>query len=160
MRTMFWCSILSAALATTACNKKADSTDKAGTEVKKAQEDVVEQRKDLDKATADRDSKPKDLNKAEGELAAAKVDLAAARDKYSITVNERLAKLDIKIKELEARGDAKAKDAAVTLRARRATLGTKLESMKDRAAGDWDAFTKDVDSTFDGIEKDVNDAVK
>ena len=32
--------------------------------------------------------------------------------------------------------------------------------MHDRAVADWDAFTKDVNDSFDKIEHDTNDALK
>ena len=38
MRTLFWCSILSAALATGACKKSQDDTGKAGKDVQKTAE--------------------------------------------------------------------------------------------------------------------------
>jgi len=52
------------------------------------------------------------------------------------------------------------KQAAVDLKARRDQLSTKLGTMQDRAAADWDAFTKDVNDSFDKIESDTNDALK
>jgi predicted nucleic acid-binding Zn-ribbon protein len=160
MRAILWCSILSAALATGACKKKQDDTGAAATEVKKTATNVDDQRKDFEETATNKGSTEKELNKAEADVAAAKADLAAARDKYSITVKDRLSKLDIRIHELENRTDAKSKDALDKLRTRRTELSTKIDAMNDRAAADWDAFTKDVDSTFDTIEKDVGNALK
>ena len=160
MRTIIWTSILATALATGACKKKQDDTGAAATQVKKTQEDVKDQAKDLDKTMGDKNATANDLNKAQGDLSAANADLQAAKAKYDITVKDRLAKLDIKIHELEGKADAKAKDALVSLRARRQELSTRVDGIKDHAAADWDAFTKDVDSTFDKLESDVNDALK
>lgn len=160
MRTILWTTILATALASGACNKKQDNTGAAATEVKKTQETANDQQKDLDKTLTDKKATANDLNKAEGNAAMANTDVQAAKDKYTITVNDRLAKLDIKIKELTAKTDQKSKDAVVALQTRRAALSTKMESIKDHAAADWDAFTKDVDNAFDGIEKDLDGALK
>ena len=100
------------------------------------------------------------FNEAQGDLQAAKADLSAAKQKYSVTFNDRMQKLDIKINELEQRTDAKSKQAAADLKARRDALSTKAHLIKDRTAADWDAFTKDVDDSFDKLESDVNDALK
>ena len=89
-----------------------------------------------------------------------KTDLTAARDKYSITVNDRLAKIDIKLKELSTKTDAKATAAATALNSRRTEIATKVGGIKDHAAADWDAFTKDVDTSFDKLESDISDALK
>ncbi|HEY0253577.1 MAG TPA: hypothetical protein VGC41_18720 [Kofleriaceae bacterium] len=160
MRTMLYCTILATALSTGACKKKQDDTGNAAAEVKKTQEGVTDQQKDLDKTLGDKKATTNDLNKAEGNLAAANTDLQAAKDKYAITVKDRMAKLDIKIHELEAKTDQKSKDALASVNSMRTELSTKIAGAKDRAAGDWDNFTKDVDSTFDKIENNVNDALK
>lgn len=160
MRTILWCTVLATALSAVACKKKQDDTGAAATEVKKTQEAVNDQQKDLDKKLTDQKATPNDLNKAQGDVAMAAQDLQAAKDKYSITVKDRLAKLDIKINELMAKADQKSKDTAEALRARRLQLSTKIDTIKDHASADWDAFTKDVDNGFDGIEKDLNDALK
>lgn len=160
MRTIIWTSILATALATGACNKKQDDTGAAATQVKKTQEDVKDQAKDLDKTMTDKNATANDLNHAQGDLAAAKVDLQSAKDKYSIAVKDRLAKIDIRIHELEMKTDAKSKDALTSLRNRRQEMSTRVDGIKDHAAADWDAFTKDVDNSFDKLENDVNDALK
>jgi hypothetical protein len=161
MRTILWTTILATALSTGACNKKKqDDTGAAASEVKKTQEGVNDQAKDLDKTLGDKKATTNDLNKAEGDLAAAKTDLVAAKDKYMITVKDRMAKLDIRLKELSAKTDAKATAAATALQARRAEMATKVETVKDHASADWAVFTKDVDSSFDKLESDVNDALK
>jgi predicted nucleic acid-binding Zn-ribbon protein len=160
MRTILWCSIVAAGLAAGACKKKQDDTGAAATETKKAMNDVDDQHKAFDKTTTDKGATEKQLNKVEADLAAANADLEAARDKYAITVKDRLAKLDIRIHELEQRADAKSKSGLDKLRVRRAELSAKLDTMKDRAAADWNSFTKDADNAFDKLEKDVGDALK
>src|SRR4051794_37977717 len=101
MRSMLWVSMLSVVLTTGACKKKQDDTDKAASEVKKSVEEANDQKKDFDKTMSDKSATPKDLDKANTDLGAAKVDVAAAKDKYAITVKDRLAKIDLKIRELE-----------------------------------------------------------
>ena len=160
MRTILWCSVLATALAAGGCKKKQDDTGSAATQVHKNAEDVKDQAKDLDKTMTDKNATANDLNKAQGDLAAAKTDLNAAKDKYEIAVKDRLAKIDIKMHELEARTDAKSKDAYAALQVRRNELAAKTDNIKDRAAADWDAFTKNVDDTFDKLESDIKDALK
>jgi predicted nucleic acid-binding Zn-ribbon protein len=160
MRTTLSIALVSIALAAGGCKKKQDDTGAAGNEVKKTAENVNDQAKDYNKTAEDKDSKPKDLDKAQADLQAAKVDLVAAKDKFTTTVKDRMAKLDIKINELAARTDAKSKQAAVDLKARRDALSTKLGTTQNLAAADWDAFTKDVNDSFDKIEKDTDDALK
>ncbi len=160
MRTILWATVFATALSAGACKKKQDDTGAAASEVKKTQEGVNDQAKDLDKTLGDKKATSNDLNKAEGDLAAAKTDLTAARDKYSITVNDRLAKIDIKLKELSTKTDANATAAATALNSRRTEIATKVGGIKDHAAADWDAFTKDVDTSFDKLESDISDALK
>ena len=160
MRTILWTTILATALASGACKKKQDDTGAAATEVKKTQETANDQQKDLDKALTDKKSTANELNKAEGNAAMANTDVQAAKDKYTITVNDRLAKLDIKIKELQARTDKKSQEALAAMQTRRSQLSTKIDNIKDHATADWDAFTKDVDGAFDSMEKDLHDALK
>jgi chromosome segregation ATPase len=152
-------SLLSLSLAAGACKDKQDDTDHAATQVKKTAEDVNDQAKDLRETQTDNDSTAKDINSDRADLQAAKVDLNAAKEKYAVTLKDRLSKLDIKINELEQRADAKSHQAAVDLKARRDALATKTDQIKDRTAADWDAFTKNVDDSFDKLESDVNDAL-
>ncbi len=75
------------------------------------------------------------------------------------TTRERLAALDAKIAELDARATAKSKDAAIALRARRNALFAKLDTADSRIEANWDASWTDVDDTFKQIEKDAKDAL-
>ncbi|MEO6775387.1 MAG: hypothetical protein ABI467_20660 [Kofleriaceae bacterium] len=151
---------MATALAAGGCKKKQDDTGNAATQVQKSAEGVKDQAKDLDKTLTDKNATPNDLNKAQGDLAAAKTDLVAAKDKYEVTVKDRLAKIDIKMHELEARTDAKSKEEVATLQSRRNELATKVDNVKDHATPDWDAFTKEVDHSFDKLESDLDDALK
>jgi hypothetical protein len=160
MRTLIWCSLLAAALAAGGCKRKTDDTGSAAVEVKKTQEAVDKETKDYQKISSDQKASEKDKAKAEGNLAAAKADLQAARDKYEITVKDRLSKIDIKMHALEQSGDVKSKETLTKLQTERAELGTKLDTMKDRTADNWDAFTKDVDKTFDTMDKQLDSIQK
>lgn len=140
MRTTLTISLLSIALAAGGCKKKQDDT--------------------YDETAQGRGSTRADLDEAHGHLEAAKDDLRAAKEHYEATAKDRLAKLDAEIHELGQRADAKSKQAAADLEARRDRLATKLKSMQDRAADNWDAFTRDVDSSFDKLEQDAHDALK
>jgi len=96
MRSMFWVSILSAALlGGTACKKSAE--EKAQAKFEKAQEDVKDQREDLrdeqkDVAKEKKDvrNEQQDVNEEKGDLVKAQSQLAAARVEYRTRLNERL----------------------------------------------------------------------
>ena len=160
MRSILWMSLLSISLAAGGCKKKQDDTGNAASQVKKTAEDVNDQAKDYNKTVNDKDSTNKDVTEAKGDLQAAKADLQAAKDKYSITVKDRLQKLDIQITELGPRTAAKSKQEAADHKARRDQLATQVDMIKDRTSADWDAFTKDVNDSFDKLESDVHDALK
>jgi len=160
MRTTCWTSILAISLAVGACKKKQDDTGAAATEVKKTQENLDDQRKDTEKVQTDRKATANDVDKAEGNMAGAQQDVEAAKTKYAATVKDRLAKIDIRIHELEQRADAKSKDALTKIQAERASLAAKVDDLRSRAAADWEWFTKDAENAFDRIEKDLDSAMK
>lgn len=171
MRTTLWASMVALVLASGAgCKKKDDSTkamDKAASSAAKAQEDVNEQSKDVhnqqkdvikDQQNLSKDQA--DVAKQQGELSTAETELAQARERYSVAARQRLANLDTKIHELEASTSPAAKDAAAKLRVRRDELAVRLEAIGSQTQAGWDTFKKDVDTSFDKLEKDVNDATK
>jgi septal ring factor EnvC (AmiA/AmiB activator) len=160
---MIWIAIASAALFTGACKKKDDSEkamDRAASSAQKAQENVNDQAKDVRNEQKDVAKDQADVNKQQRELDSAKTDLIQARDRFHEAAKQRLAKLDDDIKQLEARGDAAAKDTAARLRTQRDMLSTKIDAIGNAAQQDWDAFKKDVDDKFDKAENDARDALK
>jgi chromosome segregation ATPase len=170
MRTTFWVSMIATALLSTAGCKKRDDADKAMERAQstaaKAQEDVNEQRKDIkdeqkDVAEEQKDvnKEQMDVNKQQGELNQAQSELAQARERFSVAAKQRLHNIDNRIRELEARTDAAAKDAAVRLRARRDELANRLSATGAQAEAGWENFKKDVDDSFDKLEKDIDDAL-
>ena len=90
------------------------------------------------------------------QLGSAQVDLAQARATYAAAVKERLAKLDASLAGIGTKTDAKSKDVAVGLRARRDQLAAKLAALPAASDPGWAAFTRDVDTTFDAIEHDLS----
>jgi len=171
MRNTIWIAMLSTALlGGAACHKKDDAgkaMDKAATSAQKAQEDVHDQAKDMANeqkdVNKDADKMAKDqadVDKQRGELNAAQGDLAQARERYNVAAKQRLTNVDAKISQLEMKADAKAKDAASQLRARRDAIATRLGTIGNQAQADWDTFRKDVDDSFDKLEKDVDSALK
>jgi hypothetical protein len=163
--------MLSAALlSTAACKNKEDSgeaMDKAATTAQKAQEDIREQNKDIrdeqkDVAKEQKDvaNEQADVNKQQIEANAAGTELAQARERYNVAASQRLSNLDVKIKELDQRTTAGAKEAAAKLRARRDEIATRLGTASNTPTTDWDRYKKDVDDSFDKLEKDVDDALK
>jgi hypothetical protein len=133
MRKIFWCSIVTATFLVSAGCKKTESRDKASESVKAAAEDV------------------KDL---------AETELAAARTLFEATAKDRYAKLEARIAELDAKADAKSKETAAALRARRDQLKTDLNKIGTQSSSVWNNFKNNVNSTFDTLEKDVDNALK
>lgn len=155
-KTMLWGS-LAAALLFGGCKK--DPHENAREELRKSVEEVREQREEVREEQKDVMEEQKDVTKEQRELAEAQGNLAKARANYITTTRERLARIDAKINELEARGEMKSKDAAITLRARRDALAGKLDQAGSRVDAEWDEFKSDLDDTFSKIEKDVDGAL-
>ncbi|MBA3460939.1 MAG: hypothetical protein H0T46_13300 [Deltaproteobacteria bacterium] len=159
------------ALVTAACGSKDNSTDtdQAGKDLRAAQSAVSEQRSEIE-ATADEvERRKREVIKQQQELADKQAALAAEREKlgsaqgtlaeagtaYRAAVTERLAKLDAALAHLATKTDAAAKDAAAGFKARRDQLASLLANMPAPADAAWAAYTKDVDTTFDAIERDL-----
>ena len=88
------------------------------------------------------------------------IDLEAERSALSKSIEERTAKLDARIDELEKRGDEKSKDAAATLRAKRDQARAKLNELGTRTQENWQAFKRDVGDAWDQLERDVSEATR
>jgi hypothetical protein len=170
MRTTIWASMIATALlSTAACHKKDDSAkamDKAATSAAKAQENVNDQVKDVDSAQKDVNKEQKDVTKEEnavakqeGELKMAETDLAQARERYGVAAKQRLSNLDAKIHQIEMKSDASAKSTATSLRARRDEIASRLDGVTAQSKANWDGYKKDLDDSFDKLDKDVDKAL-
>jgi septal ring factor EnvC (AmiA/AmiB activator) len=148
MRTILWSTVLSMALLGGVGCKKNEAE-----KVQAAEKNVDEQKKDV------RDEQ-KDVNKQQGELQQAKIDLSAARADFERTARERLTKIDTKIAELEAKGDAKSKQSAADLRVRRDQAAAKLNDINNKTQDNWEAYKSDVSKDMDSFEADVDKALK
>jgi chromosome segregation ATPase len=147
MRTILWSTVLSIALiGSVGCRK--DEAEK----VKAAEKNVAEQREDI------RDEQ-KDVDKQKQELAGAQHDLAQARAEYDRTARERLAKIDAKIAQLEAKGTEASRKAAADLRVRRDQAAAKLNDIGTRTESNWDSFKAEINRDLDQFEKDVDEAL-
>lgn len=82
------------------------------------------------------------------------------RDRYSADIRSRLDVLDQKLDVLSTRTDAAARDAYVRLRARRDQLAVRLDAASKVASSTWNDFTRDVNGSFEQVERDVNAALK
>lgn len=158
-------------LAGASCNKRNNSedTDRAAEDLTKAQGAAASQREGVvsNEAAIERDKR--DVVTAQQELAdkqalltqqraalgSAQTGLDEARTAYGAAVTERFAKLDANLATLAKRTDAASLDARAGLRARRDQLATKLASLKTTTDPVWATYTKDVDTTFDAIEHDL-----
>jgi chromosome segregation ATPase len=168
MRKMIYSMLFGALIAGgTACKKdNSETTDESGAAVRKAQEEVADQKEDVADQAKDVNDEMKDVNKEAGKLsgetndvAKAQQDLATARATYSSAVVQRLAKLDAKIAELTAKGTTEAKATAADLKVRRDALAKRLDSLATQTDQGWADYTRQIDSDFDAIEKDVFDAL-
>ena len=88
------------------------------------------------------------------------IDLEAERSARSKSIEERTARLDARIDELEKRGDEKSKEAAATLRAKRDQARAKLSELGTRTQENWQAFKRDVQDSWDALERDVTEATR
>ena len=84
--------------------------------------------------------------------------LVKAHAAYDAAVTSRLAKLDAALAGLATRKDAASIDALAGLHARRDLLAAKLASPSNTKDEDWSRYVKDVDTTFDAIERDLHAA--
>ena len=144
-KTMFCGSVIFATLLGSAC--RSDS-ERAGDSVRKSVENVKEQAEDVAEQQAEVARERRELKEAQEEL-------AQARATFTTATRERLSKLDAEINQIEERGDAKSKDLAMSLRARRDALAAKLDTMGKRVDAEWNDFRKDIDTTFEQIEHDA-----
>jgi hypothetical protein len=174
MRTLFisWVFELVVASSCTG-NDSSSGTEHAGRDLRTAQSAVSDKSKALITTELDIDRRKRELVKnqqdlvdqqrlLEGnrqQLGSARGTLGEARTAYGAAVTERFARLDAALAGLATRTDATSTDAAAGLRARRDLLSTKLGSMPSTADPDWIGYTRDVDVTFDAIERDLG-AVK
>jgi chromosome segregation ATPase len=129
-------------------SKKRDDLTAGGDEIERRKRQILDEQRQL----ADKEVVLEDSRR---QLGSARGTLADARDAYAAAVNERFAKLDAALAGLARRADAASKDASAGLSARRDLLATKLAAMPAAADASWAAYTKDVDTTFDAIERDL-----
>jgi len=134
--------------AQSAVSAKDKAVTTTGDEVERRKRELVAEQQQL----AD---KEKALEDSRRQLGSARGTLTDARAAYSVAVKERFAKLEAGLAGLATRTDAASKDARAGLAARRDLLAAKLAVMPDGADASWAAYTKDVDTTFDAIERDL-----
>jgi chromosome segregation ATPase len=176
MSTAYRCSLAVAVLlAAGSCKKDSSAeTDKAGQDLREAHDKVSENSQALARNQDDIEQKKRDilndqqaladkqklLEKQQAELGSAQGHLQETRVAYAAAVKERLAKLDASLAALATKTDARSKDAATGLRARRDQLAAKLDAMAATPDADWNQYTKDIDVTFEAIERDRRAADK
>ncbi|HET9988652.1 MAG TPA: hypothetical protein VFQ65_09025 [Kofleriaceae bacterium] len=90
------------------------------------------------------------------ELGSAQASLVQAREAFAAAVTARLAKLDIGLARLAAATDAASVDASAGLHARRELLAARIAAMPVAASDTWGDYTRDIDTTFDAIERDLH----
>lgn len=155
------CLIALAVVAGGACkSNNSGDTEQASKDVRKAQDDFNAQRDVVAHQAGDVAKQQQVLDNQDQKLDVIETDLAKAHAAYASAIQLRFAKLDTSLAELANKTDAKSKDAYTGLRARRDELAAKLATMSTTADTGWTVYTKDVDTTFDAIERDLGDARK
>lgn len=164
-------SALLAVAVAASCSDKDNSadTDKASQSLREAQsavsakhndvtttgDDVERRKRELVSEQQQLADKERSLDDSRRQLGSAQGTLTDARTAYSAAAKQRLAKLDAALAGLATRKDAASKDAATGLVARRDSLAAKLALMPAGADVGLAAYMKDVDATFDAIERDL-----
>ena len=167
-------STLLAIAVTASCSAKDNSadTDQASKDLREAQsvvkakdhdvtatgDDIERRKRELAAEQQQLADKERSLVDDQRKLGSAQGTLSDARTAYAAAVKERFAKLEAGLAGLATRTDAAARDASAGLAARRDLLATKLAQMPSGADARWSAYTKDVDTTFDAIERDLRAA--
>jgi hypothetical protein len=153
-------------------SETAAGTDQAGQDLRKAQsevstkgkavvanEDDIERRKrELIHKQQELVDQEKALELNRQQLGSARGTMTQARAAYGAATTERFAKLDAGLAGLATQSDARSKDAAAGLHARRDVLQAKLAKMPVTDDPSWTGYTQDVDATFDAIERDLRAA--
>lgn len=161
-----------ALIASCASKDNSADTDQASKDVRSAQSEVSEKRTELTDNRDDIETKKREIARIQQELAdkqaaldgdrqqlgSAQGTLVEARAAYAAAVKQRFTKLDAELAGLATRVDAASTDANAGLVARRNLLATKLSTLPAEADAGWTTFTKDVDTTFDAIERDLRAA--
>lgn len=158
-------------LSLAACGKRDNSSDteRSRDELSHAQSTVSKQTTDVATRANDIEGEKRELARRQqklvddekllvtqrDQLGSARAILTKARETYASAVRVRLAKLDAMLAKLGDDKDAASKDAHVGLRARREQLVTKIGAMSGTADPAWDAYMRDLDTTFDAIEHDA-----
>ncbi len=155
-RSILWTSLFSLSLLTAGACKKRDA-DRASDDMKQAQDDINKEGKALGKTVEKADES---VAKDQAKLDSAKADWEKAAADYGTAVHARLEKLDAKLNVLAAKADAKSREAEQKIKERRDVLASKLDGLATQGTEHWDAFKKDVDSSFDSLEHDLNAAIK
>ncbi|MGE5186725.1 MAG: hypothetical protein ACM31C_31945 [Acidobacteriota bacterium] len=137
------------------CKNNKD-TDKASDRVENARTNVKEQQKDVTNATNKEAQARRDVNQQQRELQSARGDLAQARAQYTATVQDKLARIDLRIKELSQSANAKEREEAAKAKAKRDDLQRKLDMASETAADKWDSYKKDVDDDISSLDHDLD----
>ena len=162
IKNVFRAGFLSTALLSVAlvgCKKKEGDVPAAQEKVQEAREEVRDQQKDVREEMKDVQEERKDVAEANRDLNQAQRELGAERDEFVRINREKLATIDARIAELEAKGDAKSKQLAADLKVRRNELSAKIDRAQDRTSANWAEFKADVDRTYEGLKKDIDDAL-
>jgi hypothetical protein len=85
-------------------------------------------------------------------------DFEVSRTTYQVQARDRLARIDARLRELSARGEAKAEAAAQELRVQRDRLAAELDRAGDQAKPHWDRFETRMRRAFDDLENRIDAA--
>jgi hypothetical protein len=88
----------------------------------------------------------------------ARDDFEQTRQTYSVHINDRLQRLDQRIRELAARGNEEAREAADRLRIERDRLAPKVNEIGRQAKVGWDKFESELSQGVDALERKLDAA--
>lgn len=154
---------LSAAVAFAGGCKKSDDDrtsarpiENAGERVENAGERAADKTRDVAGEVRDEADRATDEvdRRVDGE--GVKADLARTRDEFVAESKIRLAKIDQRISELRAKGDAKASAAADSLQTQRDKLQMRMDNASSIADDRWEEFKSDASTMFSDIEADLD----
>lgn len=86
-------------------------------------------------------------------------DFVKVRERDTSELRSRLARIDARIDQLRAKGDEASTKLADDLRVRRDQLAVRLDRASGETETTWDAFKRDVGTTYDKLEREVDDAL-
>ena len=162
MRQIFAYSFLAAALLAGACKSERDrSEETVGTPQEQirpqarvpheSQRAPVDERQPIARQPRSTIETARDVKQAEAQLAAARAD-------YTAAMSRQLERIDARIAELDAKGDAKSRETAERLRKHRDQFAARLERLEQEPPAKWEHLKDETDEQMQQLQKEADEA--